>query len=156
MHSYLFPVWCSLDCLERNCCMCDDFFFFFHAPVSFQTGPIRNDGCVHTIQLALIPSINTESETDYLEYLIQRTKKCHYMKNVRTSFNCVLFHPSLSSHFICMDFFQEMSFNQKFFVSCSLYLVRLYTKITGEFFPLDSAKLEKDLQNKNLRIFHLF
>lgn len=121
---------------------------FFHAPVSFQTGPIRNDGCAHTIQLALIPSINTESETDYLEHLIQRTKKCHYMKNVRTSFNCVLFHPPLSSHFICMDFFQEMSFNQKFFVSCSLYLVRLYIKIAGEFFPLDSAKLEKDLQNK--------
>lgn len=47
-----------------------------------------------------------------------------------------------------MDFFQEMSFNQKFFVSCSLYLVRLYIKIAGEFFPLDSAKLEKDLQNK--------
>ena len=26
MHSYLFPVVCSLDCLERKCCMCDDFF----------------------------------------------------------------------------------------------------------------------------------
>lgn len=55
MHSYLFPVLCSLDCLERKCCMCYD--FFFNAPVSFQTGPIRNNGCAHTIQLALIPSI---------------------------------------------------------------------------------------------------